>query len=183
MPPSIGPRGRWPWPRPRSRLPARSLRRCEPPRKAEAVAVAQAKVAQAEAARAQIDATLEKLKIKSPIDGTVTVQSIHAGEVAQPGAPLFTVADLGRLKLVVYVPTGQIGQVRLGQGVDVTVDAYPGRAFPGEVVRVADQAEFTPKNVQTQEERVKTVFAVEISLDNADGSLKAGMPADAVLKP
>jgi len=157
-----------------------TLAQVQAPAQPEAVAVAQAKVAQAEAALAQINVSMEKLKIASPSAGTVTVQGIHSGEVAQPGASLFTVADLSRLKLVVYVPTNQIGWVQLGMSTEVTVDAYPGRTFAGKVVHIADQAEFTPKNVQTQEERVSTVFAVEISLDNAGGLLKPGMPADAV---
>ena len=81
------------------------------------------------------------------------------------------------------MPTGQIGRVRLGQSAAVNVDAYPGRVFTGTVTYVADRAEFTPRNVQTQEERVKTVFAVEVALENPEGLLKPGMPADAQLKP
>lgn len=148
----------------------------------EAVAVAQARLAQAEAALATLDATSAKLAVRSPITGIVTAQAIHTGEVAQAGATLFTVIDLRQVKLVIYVPTSQIGQVRLGEAAQVTVDTYPGRAFTGYVARIADHAEFTPKNVQTQEERVKTVFAVEIALDNLDGALKVGMPADAILQ-
>ena len=144
--------------------------------------MAKAKVAQAQAGLAQINAAAEKLKIASPVSGTVTIQEIRTGEVAQPGAPLLTVADLRRLKLVVYVPAGQLGQVGLNLSVEVSVDAYPGKVFPGTVARIADQAEFTPKNVQTKEERVKTVFAVEISLENPEGLLKPGMPADATIR-
>ncbi len=150
---------------------------------AEAVAVAQARVAQAAAGLALVDATRARLTVVSPITGTVTTQAIHGGEVAQPGASLLTVTDLRAAKLVIYVPTGQIGQVRLGQEARVVVDAYPGRMFRGRVTRIADQAEFTPKNVQTQEERVKTVFAVEIGLENEEGLLRPGMPADATLRP
>lgn len=159
------------------------LAQVQAPAQAETVAAAQARVAQAEAAAAIVDVTLEKRVIQSPIAGRITGQSIRAGEVAQAGVPLFTVADMQHVKLVIYVPTSRIGQVRLGQAAGVTVDAYPGRTFSGAVAHIADQAEYTPKNVQTQEERVKTVFAVEITLENAEDLLRAGMPADAVLEP
>ena len=149
----------------------------------EAMALAQARIAQAEASVAGVDAALAKLTVRSPVTGTVTSQAIHGGEIAQAGAPLFTVTDLGRVKLVIHVPTSQIGEVALGQRAEVSVDAYPGRIFSGAVSRIADQAEFTPKNVQTQEERAKTVFAVEIALENSDGVLRPGMPADATLRP
>jgi HlyD family secretion protein len=127
-------------------------------------------------------ATLEKLSLVSPATGTVSAQTIYVGEVAQPAAPLLTIVDLKRVKLVIYVPAGRIGEVKLGQGAQVSTDSYPGRRFSGTVTHINDEAEFTPKNVQTQEERVKMVFRVEIALDNPDGALKPGMPADAILE-
>jgi len=157
------------------------LAQVEAPARPEVVAVAQARVGQADAADALVGVTLGKLRLVSPVTGTVTAQTIHAGEVAQPGAPLLTVVDLEHVKLVVYVPAGRIGQVKLGQEAQVSTDSYPGRHFSGTVTHINDEAEFTPKNVQTQEERVKMVFRVEIALDNRDGTLKPGMPADAVL--
>ncbi len=160
-----------------------SLAQVRAPAQAEAVAVAQAKVAQAEAALAGIDATLAKLVVRSPAKGIVTSQAIRAGEICQAGVPLFTVIDLESAKLIIYVPTSQIGEVKLGQAAEVSVDAYGGRIFAGRVTRIADRAEFTPKNVQTQEERAKTVFAVEIVLDNTEGLLRPGMPGDARLAP
>ncbi len=111
--------------------------------------------------------------------GLVTQVVVHRGEVALPGTPLMEIADLREVTLTVYVSTPDLGRVRLGQAVQVSVDSFPGRVFEGRVTRIADQAEFTPKTVQTQEERVNTVFAVEISLANPDGALKPGMPADA----
>ena len=159
------------------------LAQVQAPAGAETVAAAQARVAQAQAAAAIVDVTLGKLVILSPVAGRITGQSIRAGEVAQAGVPLFTLADMQHVKLVIYVPTSRIGQVRLGQAAAVTVDAYPGRTFSGVVAHIADQVEYTPKNVQTQEERVKTVFAVEITLKNEEGLLRAGMPADALLGP
>ena len=160
-----------------------SLAQVKAPAQAAAAALAQARVAQTEAGVVGVDAALAKLTVRSPVTGTVTAQAIHAGEIAQPGLPLFTVTDLSRAKLVIYVPTSQVGEVTLGQRAEVSVDAYPGRIFSGVVSRIADLAEFTPKNVQTQEERANTVFAVEIALENSDGMLRPGMPADAVLRP
>ncbi len=158
------------------------LAQVQTPAQPEAVALAQTKVAQAETAVALLDVTLGKLRLFSPVTGTVASRMIHAGEVAQPGMALLTLVDLSQVKLAIYVPASQIGQVKLGQAAQVTVDAYPGRQFAGSATHIADQAEFTPKNIQTQEERVKTVFRVEIALENPDAALKPGMPADAVLR-
>ncbi|MGQ9766604.1 MAG: HlyD family secretion protein [Anaerolineae bacterium] len=159
-----------------------ALAQAQAPARPEAVAVARARVAQAKAALATLDAMAARLNVASPLAGTLTVQSIRRGEVVQPGVPLFTVTDLRRVTLVIYVPTAEIGRVALGAVAEVTVDAYPGRVFIGRVVHIADQAEFTPKDVQTQEERAKTVFAVKIELENEAGLLRPGMPADVTLK-
>jgi len=148
----------------------------------EAVAVAEAEVRQAEAALELLKVQRDKLTLHSPIDGLVTAQLIEVGETALPGTPLMTIADLDEVELVIYVPTGQIGHVRLGQEAQVTVDSFPGRVFVGHVSYISPQAEFTPRNVQTQEERVQTVFAVRITLPNPDRALKPGMPADAKIE-
>jgi HlyD family secretion protein len=92
---------------------------------------------------------------------------------------VLTLADLSRVTLAVYVPENRVGQVQIGQTVRVTVDSFPGRAFEGQVIRIGSQAEFTPRNVATAEERLNTFYAVEIRLSNPDGLLKPGMPADA----
>lgn len=147
------------------------------PPPAEAVAVGRARIAQAEAGRAAIDAALAKLHVGSPLAGEVTVQAIHAGEVATAGATLFTVADLARLKLTVYVPLSELAAVHVGQPAQVTVDGLPGRTFTGVVAKIADQAEYTPKNVQTAEERARMVVRVELTLDNPDGLLRPGIGA------
>jgi HlyD family secretion protein len=140
--------------------------------------------AQAEIARAAVDALrvqVDKFVLQAPISGLVLERPVHVGEVALPGAPLVTLADLDRVTLIVYVPEDQLGRVQLGQPVTVTVDAYSDRSFRGTVAFIASQAEFTPKNVQTREERVSMVFAVKVRLPNPDHALKPGMPADAVL--
>jgi HlyD family secretion protein len=147
----------------------------------EQIAAVEARVAQAEAALASLLAQRAAMAIASPVDGVVVDVAARPGEVAAAGAALLTVADLSEVRLVVYLPETHVGQVRVGQPVRVTVDSFPGRAFEGRVIHVADRAEFTPRNVATQEERVNLVFAVEVSLPNPDGALKPGMPADAVL--
>jgi HlyD family secretion protein len=108
---------------------------------------------------------------------------IHGGESATAGAALMMISDLAHVHLTIYVPEADLGRVYLGQPAEARVDAYPDRVFPGRVTYIASQAEFTPRSVQTKEERVNMVFAVKIALDNAEGILKPGMPADAKLLP
>jgi multidrug resistance efflux pump len=149
---------------------------------AEEVAVAEAQVTQATAASAGLDAQLEKMTLRSPIDGLVTSRSAHVGEAALTGATLLTIANLDQVKLTIYVPEDELNRVYLGQEVEVQVDSFPGRVFPGTVSYISSQAEFTPKNVQTEKERVNMVFAVRVSLHNPEHLLKPGMPADAVMR-
>jgi HlyD family secretion protein len=148
----------------------------------EQVAAVEAQVEVARAALDSLQVQAEKLVLKAPITGLVLERPVHVGELAVPGAPLLTLADLDNVTLTVYVPADQLGKVQLGRPVSVTVDAYPEREFPGTVVFVASEAEFTPKNVQTREERVNMVFAVKVKLPNEDHALKPGMPADAVIQ-
>lgn len=145
----------------------------------EDVAIAEAQVQQAEAALANVEVQLDKLNLTAPRDGIITERPANPGELASPGATLMNLGDLDRVTLTVFIPETQIGQVRVGQSALVAVDAYPGETFEGSVAFIRPEAEFTPKNVQTEEERVNLVFAVKISLDNPDHRLKPGMPADA----
>jgi multidrug resistance efflux pump len=147
----------------------------------EEIAIAKALVSQAEAAVATIDAQIDKVILRAPIDGVVTSRSAHRGEAVTPGATVLTIANLDEVKLTVYVPEDKLALVFLGQDVAVEVDSFPERRFEGFVSHIAQQAEFTPKNVQTEEERVNMVFAVKIRLPNPDHLLKPGMPADARL--
>ena len=147
----------------------------------EQIAAVGAQVDMARTALDTLRVQVDKLVLKAPISGLVLERPVHVGEVALPGTPLMTLADLDSVTLTVYVPEDQLGRVQLGQPVSVTVDAYPDRTFQGAVTLVASQAEFTPKNVQTREERVNMVFAVKVELPNSDHALKPGMPADAVL--
>ncbi|NIN69680.1 MAG: HlyD family efflux transporter periplasmic adaptor subunit, partial [Anaerolineae bacterium] len=89
-------------------------------------------------------------------------RSVHVGETASPGGTLLAIANLDEVKLTVYIPENRFGRIQLGQPVSVGVDSFPGKAYEGEVVYISSEAEFTPRNVQTQEERVNTVFAVKI---------------------
>jgi len=148
---------------------------------AEEVAVAQAQVGQAEAASGMLQVQLEKMTLYSPLSGLVSNRAIHVGETASPGATLMTVASLDEVKLTVYIPENRYGRIQLGQSVSVEVDSFPGKVYLGEVMYISSQAEFTPRNVQTKEERVNTVFAVKILIPNPEHDLKPGMPADATI--
>jgi len=101
------------------------------------------------------------------------------GELAAPAATILTVADLSVVTLEVYVPENRVGEVQLGQSVQVTLDAFPDHSFEGQVMHISDEPEFTPRNVATAEERLNTFYAVRIHLENPDLLLKPGMPADA----
>ena len=148
----------------------------------EQIAALQARVGQAQAALDTLLSRRDQLDLETPLSGVVTDIKTHRGEVAAPGTTLLTVADLSQMRLVVYLAEPQIGQVHLGQPVRISVDSHPDRTFYGKVTHIADRAEFTPRNVATQQERVNLVFAIEIRLPNEDGALKQGMPADAVLE-
>ena len=149
--------------------------------RAEDVAVAEAELEAARAALELLRVQRDKMVLRSPVSGRVSSRSIEPGEVAAAGRTLLTVTDLDRVTLRVYIAESDIGRVSVGQPVDVSVDTFPDRLFSGAVSHIASRAEFTPKNMQTREERVKTVFAVECRLSNAGQALKPGMPADAVI--
>jgi len=145
----------------------------------EEIAVAESAVHQAQAMANVLRVQQAKCMLTSPVDGVVLDQALRTGEVASPATTILTLADLSEVMLIVYVPENRIGQVRLDQAVRVTVDSFPGQAFTGQVRRIGDKPEFTPRNVATKEERLNTFYAVEVRLPNAEGLLKPGMPADA----
>jgi multidrug resistance efflux pump len=146
------------------------------------VRLAEAGVRQAEAKLHTLQVQLDKMTLRSPIDGTVVERIAHAGETATPGATLLRLGKLNPVTLTIYVPETDMGQLHLGQPAEARVDAFPDKAFQGEIIFIASEAEFTPKNVQTKEERANLVFAVKIRLPNEEGLLKPGMPADAVIR-
>ena len=148
----------------------------------EDIAVAQAQVREAEATMDLIEVQLAKQTLTAPRDGLISQKLVNPGELAAPGAILLELSDIDTVDLTVFIPETRIGEVKIGQQALVYVDAYPGESFAGKVSFIAHEAEFTPRNVQTQEERVNLVFAVKITLDNPDHRLKPGMPADAELR-
>ncbi len=160
---------------------------------AEDMKLAQDKVAAAEAnlaaARAQteaqlksIDLQLEKLVVRAPEDGVVLTRSVEAGEVAQAGMAAITLGKLNDLKVTVYIAEDHYGQLSLGDHASLSVDSYPGQSFDAVVTRISDQAEYTPRNVQTKEVRQTTVYGVELSIQSGQTKLIPGMPTDVVFK-
>jgi HlyD family secretion protein len=117
----------------------------------------------------------------SPVNGTVTHKVLNQGEMAGPNATIVTISVIDPVKLTIYISDKDLGKVKVGEKAEVKIDTYKDRTFPGSVIYISPDAEFTPKNVQTTEERSKLVFAVKIQVPNADGTLKPGMPADAAL--
>lgn len=150
----------------------------EPDRLRQELAVAGAQVAQAQAQAAVLERTLAETVITAPLSGRVISRNIEPGEVVSPGTGVLTIADLEHVWLRAYVPEFELGRIKLGQEVEVAVDSYPGRRFLGRLAFISDQAEFTPKAVQTKDERVKLVFRIKVELDNRELRLKPGMPAD-----
>jgi HlyD family secretion protein len=147
----------------------------------ELINAARAQLGEAQAAAAAARVAWEDVQVKSTVAGVVTRTHAEVGETLGAGRPVVTVTDISKPWVRVYIQENQIGKVRLGARAKVKIDTYPDREFAGQVSYVSSQAEFTPKNVQTQEERVKLVFAVNVTLDNRDGTLKPGMPADVAI--
>ena len=140
-------------------------------------------LAQSQALVAQTEAVLQNALVRAPFDGIVTLRHREPGETVQAGAPVVTIMNPEDRWIRIYVPGHQVGRLAIGMGATITADAYDDRTYEGRVVFVADEAEFTPRNVQTQEERVSLVFAVKVRIPNADQDLKPGMPADATIRP
>lgn len=147
--------------------------------RAEAIEAARWEVARAKAALNASMVTLDDTVIRAPISGIVLTKASEEGETVLVGTPIVVMIDPQDIWLRVYIAEGDIGRVRLGQPARISVDSFPDRFFPGKVTEIATRAEFTPKNVQTKKERVYLVFGVKIALENPEGLLKPGMPADA----
>jgi HlyD family secretion protein len=145
----------------------------------------EASLNQLKGAQAQVETLslqLKKTHLTSPISGLILERNVEAGEVVSPGMVLMTIGDLQRPWVRVYIGEPDIGRVRIGQEASVVTDAYPTRAFPGTLRYIADEAEFTPKNIQTRQERIKLVYEAKVYLTNKEGILKPGMPADVSLQ-
>lgn len=149
----------------------------------EAVTAAEAQVAEARAVLALARKRAAEMLLVSPLDGVVLRKNLEVGETANPGVAILTLMDPRDVWLRGYVPETDVGRLKIGQGAAIAVDAYPDRRFAGRITEIANEAEFTPKNVQTKKERVNLVFRIKIAIDNPDGTLKPGMPADAEIRP
>ena len=143
-----------------------------------AVAQAEAGLAQAQTALRVFDVQMSKLLVTAPMDGIVLTRNLEVGETAIPGSATMIIGQLNEVELVVYIPEDRYGEVHLGDTVEVRVDSFPQETFNGQVTYISDQAEFTPRNVQTIEGRRATVYAVKLLVPNPDLKLKPGMPAD-----
>ncbi len=160
----------------RNALESLSLTR-EGPRK-ENIEASEHRVQQAKAAVKTAEERLNDTVIYAPVDGVILRKNIELGETVAQGTPVYTIGDLARPWIKVYVKEDKLGLVKLGQKAKVTTDTYPGKTYDGWVSYISSQAEFTPKNVQTQEERVKLVFGVKVRVQNVNQELKPSMPAD-----
>ncbi len=147
-----------------------------------AASQAQIAVAQAEAQLALIDAQMGKLTVNAPADGVVLTRIIQPGEVVAPASSALTLVRLDSLTITVYIPEDRYGQISLGQAATVSVDSFPGGTFMATVTHISDKAEFTPRNVQTVEGRKSTVFAIRLKVEDPQGKLKPGMPADVTFR-
>lgn len=152
----------------------------EGPRK-EDIRAAEFRVKQAEAALKAIEERFRDTAIYAPMDGVVLKKNIEQGETVGAGMPVFVIGDLENPWIKVYVKETNLGAVRLGQAAKIKTDTFPDKTYEGKVSYISSEAEFTPKNVQTQEERVKLVFGVKVSVKNINDELKPGMPTDVEL--
>ncbi|MDD5441114.1 MAG: efflux RND transporter periplasmic adaptor subunit [Candidatus Omnitrophica bacterium] len=144
-------------------------------------------VAKAKMETLQSSLDLTKLRLsyadlRSPLDSFILVKSAEVGEVIQPGAPVFTVIDLKNIWITGYINETDLGKVKLNQDANIRIDTYPDKTYKGRVSFISQEAEFTPKHIQTVEERTKLVYRVKINVDNSDFELKPGMPADAYIQ-
>ncbi len=152
------------------------------PRK-ETIDQARARVRQAEANLGALETRLSYAVLRSPIDGLALADHAEPGEQVAAGTPVVTVADLRKVWLRAFVDETDLGRIRLGMPVDVTTDTFPGKVYPGRIAFIAQDAEFTPKSVQTEKERVKLVYRVKVDVANSALELKPGMPADGAIAP
>jgi len=124
---------------------------------------------------------MQEARIFSPLTGIVLTRNFEAGETVFPGRVIYSLANLHTVYMKIYIPEKSLGRVSLGQQAIVHVDSFPGKDFFGSVTHISSKAEFTPKNVQTEDSRTRLVFAIKISVPNKKMLLKPGMPADGFL--
>jgi HlyD family secretion protein len=144
--------------------------------------MAQALLREAEAQLRLVERQFEELSVKSPTSGLVEEILVSRGETVTAGSPVARVLDPSVMTVKVYIPEVKVATLRIGDLVEVSADAYPEEEFSGAVLRIADEAQFTPTLVLTEEERVKLVFEVEIIIEEGLDKLKPGMPVDVMIQ-
>jgi HlyD family secretion protein len=148
----------------------------------EDLAAAKARANQAKATADLLQKQLTDAVVIAPVPGTITNKPYEQGELVSAGSVVATISQLDKMDLMIYVNESELGKVKLGGSAEVSIDAYPQKSFPGKVIYISPIAEFTPKNVQTKEDRTKLVFGVKLEVVNKEGALKSGMPADALVR-
>ena len=155
--------------------------RLEVKQKQQQLDTARAEIAHARAEVALIETQLKETEAVSPVEGVVLVKAAEAGEVVAAGTTILTIGDLAHPWLRGYIQEPDLGRVKLGDRARVTTDSFPGKVYEGRISFISSEAEFTPKQIQTQEERVKLVYRIKIDIENPARELKSNMPADAVI--
>jgi HlyD family secretion protein len=148
----------------------------------EEIQAAEARLAQAQASADLLRKTIADCTITAPAGGIVTHKAVEPGELVVQGATLVTLAELDSVYVMIYVTEKELGRVKLGGPAEVKIDSFPDKVFEGTITYISSEAEFTPKNIQTKEDRVKLVFGVKVEIENREGFLKPGLPADAVIR-
>ena len=147
----------------------------------EEIQIAKARRDQSLAQVSSLNKKVNDCVVTAPLAGTVTKRFVEKGELVGQGMPLVRIANLARMNIMIYVPEVELPRIALGQRATIRVDAFADRDFQGTVTFISPTAEFTPKNIQTKDDRTKLVFGVRLAVDNPDGTLKAGIPADVTL--
>ncbi len=148
----------------------------------EEIELARAKLKEAIAVLEAVEKRIKDCEIFSPSNGIVSVKLKERGEIVNIGNPILKIIDTEKVFLHVYIPEKEIGLVKIGELAEIRIDSFPERKFNGKIVYISPEAEFTPKQIQTEDERTKLVFKIKIELENKDGIFKPGMPADAFIK-
>jgi HlyD family secretion protein len=161
---------------------AEALRKVRTLARPEEIQAAEARLGQAEAAVDLIRRTIDDCTIIAPVGGFVTHKAVEVGEFVGQGATIVTISELDSVYVMIYVTEAELGRIHLGDAAAVRIDAFPDRDFRGKITYMSPEAEFTPKNVQTKQDRVKLVFGVKVEIENTEGLLKPGLPADAFVQ-
>ena len=150
--------------------------------RSDQIKAAQMSLRQAETAVNEIQKRIADAEVTAPLSGVVSIKNMEQGEFAGIGSTVVTIIDLEQPWVRIYIPENRLGRVKLGMEVEIHSDSYPDKSYTGVIRYISQEAEFTPKNVQTQEERVKLVYAAKVYLDNEHQEFKPGMPLDTWIK-